>query len=635
VTFLIPGAFSLLSLVGLLILFHTLRRRRQEATVSSTMLWSLVLKQDTSSSRIRRLLKNLLLALQILAIILLATGAANPLRQLLVEGKTHYVIIIDTSASMRAHDVKPNRFARAKEAAFHLVDQTPPGSLLSIVDASSSPRLLLARASDRSRAARVLQDLEGTDSEADWKTVLALVRSVTGNSGKIMIDVFTDGALPDEARPVWESLALNGHFTLHQYGSAGVNTAITAFSVRNTGEYLDDHQVFVQLHNFSENRQEVRLELVWNNTDLQSRNLLIPAGGKTDQVFSIQVREPGILKGVVHPVSPAHDFLATDNVAYAVFTDPAIISALLVNDDEHLATPILKALGLFPNLSLRTVPPGEVPQAGEGMILYDIAFAPAGFRDLSAIPAETVVAFAPVPAEEYPFPVIINWDRTFPCFRFTDWGTVTIKKAAQLPLTPGGRVLIYGDRGPLAQLYHREGKRILLFHFTLDVTDLPSRVAFPILIQNLLEWAKPGAWHLMRPTCSPGEPLNLLLPETWNEVEIIDPTGERHTVHTQGGKLTVKHTPYAGLYSVVHGYRQVNFAINLLNQAESRIQPAEWVLHAPPAPRHQAMETLETVASTPIRDSLLLMAILILVIEATVFVLEPAIARRASITARR
>jgi len=69
-TFLSPAAFLLLLTVPVIILFHLLKIRRQPAVVSSTLFWTDSLRDQQANAPFRRLKPNLLLLLQLLAVLL-------------------------------------------------------------------------------------------------------------------------------------------------------------------------------------------------------------------------------------------------------------------------------------------------------------------------------------------------------------------------------------------------------------------------------------------------------------------------------------------------------------------------------------------------------------------------------------
>jgi len=120
VTFLSPLAFLLLTLSVPLLLLYFLKVRRQQRRVSSVLLWAPALRDQQASALFQRLQLDPLLLLQILALVLLALALARPTITLQGKGTDRLVLVMDVSASMKATDVVPSRFAEARRAALQL-----------------------------------------------------------------------------------------------------------------------------------------------------------------------------------------------------------------------------------------------------------------------------------------------------------------------------------------------------------------------------------------------------------------------------------------------------------------------------------------------------------------------------------
>src|SRR3954468_18336200 len=104
-----------------IIALYFLKLRRRPVQVPSTLLWRRSLEDLHVNSLFQRLRQNLLLFLQLLAVLLAMLALAGPrIRGTTGQGK-RYVLAIDNSASMSATDVAPSRLARAKEAAKQII----------------------------------------------------------------------------------------------------------------------------------------------------------------------------------------------------------------------------------------------------------------------------------------------------------------------------------------------------------------------------------------------------------------------------------------------------------------------------------------------------------------------------------
>ena len=111
-----------LALLGLLFIpavvaMYLLKLRRDEAVVPSTLLWQRLVADVEANAPWQRLRRSLLLLLQLLLVAILALLAARPFLERPAGLARDIVLVVDTSASMGATDVVPDRLTAAKAAA--------------------------------------------------------------------------------------------------------------------------------------------------------------------------------------------------------------------------------------------------------------------------------------------------------------------------------------------------------------------------------------------------------------------------------------------------------------------------------------------------------------------------------------
>src|SRR5204863_2813437 len=96
---------------------YLLKLRRTEAIVPSTLLWTRLMADVEANAPWQRLRRSLLLLLQLLLVAILALLAARPFLERPAGLAGDVVLVLDTSASMAATDISPNRLEAAKTAA--------------------------------------------------------------------------------------------------------------------------------------------------------------------------------------------------------------------------------------------------------------------------------------------------------------------------------------------------------------------------------------------------------------------------------------------------------------------------------------------------------------------------------------
>src|SRR2546426_1455125 len=86
-----------LPMAGLIVLMYILKLRRRDVLVSSTFLWQQVIRDVQANAPFQKLRKNLLLFLQLLAILLLVLVISRPFWRSKGVGGRSVVIVVDNS----------------------------------------------------------------------------------------------------------------------------------------------------------------------------------------------------------------------------------------------------------------------------------------------------------------------------------------------------------------------------------------------------------------------------------------------------------------------------------------------------------------------------------------------------------
>src|SRR4249920_3529544 len=158
--FITPLALAGLVFVPAVIAMYMLKLRRDQAVVPSTLLWSRLLTDVEANAPWQRLRRSPLLLLQLLLVIALVLLAARPFLERPAGLARDIVLVMDTSASMGATDVAPDRLAAARAAAIDALGDLPTGGRVSVIAADRSARIVVNDTSDLSRVRQALDELQ-------------------------------------------------------------------------------------------------------------------------------------------------------------------------------------------------------------------------------------------------------------------------------------------------------------------------------------------------------------------------------------------------------------------------------------------------------------------------------------------
>lgn len=175
--FLAAGRLWLLLVIPLLIaayIFALTRKQRVGMRFTNTGILARVLPKQ---SRWRR---HLSVAMALLSLAALTFAWARPMGiEKVPRERATVVLIIDTSQSMAATDVKPNRLDAAKNAANQFLTTLPDAYNVAVVQLSGTPSIVLPPTTDRGAGERVINALKLSDGTAVGGALQEALRAVS------------------------------------------------------------------------------------------------------------------------------------------------------------------------------------------------------------------------------------------------------------------------------------------------------------------------------------------------------------------------------------------------------------------------------------------------------------------------
>jgi hypothetical protein len=149
--------------------------------------------------------------------------------------------------------------------------------------------------------------------------------------------------------------------------------------------------------------------------------------------------------------------------------------------------------------------------------------------------------------------------------------------------------------------------RVVTLGFDLMRSDLPLRVAFPVLINNLLRWLHPEGGGAVAGQVQAGTPYPLFFETSVAQVAVQDPQGSEKTYEVQGNPWLFPDAQHVGVYIFRYGESKRYLTVNLLDAAESDIAPAKALPTFAPSGDEASRQAIGVV-QTPLWPYLLLMA---------------------------
>lgn len=553
-----PKALWLLALLVPLILLYILKVKRTRLRVASTWLWEKARRDLMARSPFKRLVVQLPLILQALALIALGVAAARPATLGKALSGDHLAIIVDTSASMSTLDPakKKIRIELAKEAAHELIDSLPPGSDAMILDAGRDTRVLLPPDRDTRRMHDAVDRIVARDEEGDLASAIALaINRLKQVGGLRKILVITDGNL---ARPApIESATVP--LELVRVGSPVANAGIVRVDVRAGEDPVlkkEQVQAFLLVANFGKEAKELYVTMRQHNASdtLASRKVLVEPGERVPVVLTFYPAEGDYGTPLVFEMSP-HDAMPIDDVVYGRVPAGRKLPVYLASAGEESPW-LLRALVSDERAELRAGTVKElmaadgVPQ--DAFTVVDGA-CPAGAPggDLLIVNPPGGDCYGTVVGATVEDPKITSWEHGDVRLRFLTMEGVYVAKARLLEPGTTKQELIRTDQGVIAADISTSSRSITLLGFDVGESNWPLRASFVLFMRNLMEEARRHRSSGVSGPALAGDPLRISLPATVSEARVEPVAGEPFDVTVRNGLAIVPEVHRIGLYRIL------------------------------------------------------------------------------------
>jgi hypothetical protein len=553
--FLLPLAGLALLAVPAIVLLYFLKVRRPEVRVSTLMFWRPYVADRQANAPWQRLRPSALLLLQVLTAGVLAVGLMRPGLIGAAGVASTTVVMIDATPSMAATDVSPSRFEAAVSRARSLAGQLGPGQQMAIILLGDHAQLLAAPTGDSALLRAALDRARPSGTAGDFAEGISLANSiVTGRPGGSII-LLSDG----HSRAPTSPPRLDAPFTYVSIGSTGENAAIQTMSRSSNGT------VFLQLANFGRTARDLKVEMRADGRLADELPVRLEGNTTADLTWNRLPASTQVLEARLTP----GDALGLDDAAWLVIAEPPHHPVLLVTDENGF---LQQALKLRPGLDVTTVKPADYKPGKYDLTVFD------GFVPPGKLP-EPLLLINPPPGQG-PAPVgaqidpgaVLPADVRDPLLGGVSLKDVHVQSAASLKPPADWRTVISAAADPL--LVVKDGDpRDALLTFDLHHSDLPLRAAFPILVQNLLDYLLPGGFE--NQVFAPGQSVTLIAEPGARWADVTGPDG-------QTTRLTPPFPPFIatdqpGVYTVrqqlASGSRLSRFVVQLQDASISRIAP--------------------------------------------------------------
>jgi len=570
------GAVAGAAVVGL----YILKLRRRPVAVPFWKVWRRILRDEEATSLFSQLKRILSLLLQLALLALLVVALGDP--RGLVGGGRNVVILVDTSASMKAIDVATyaqpdrSRVDDARDEAKKIIRGLGASdrALVAGMDATVTPlSTLTSEAADLDEA---VGRLRATDTRADFALALRFAADVLRGLPAGEIVVVSDGGLPDARDASGEVRLGDVKLGFVPIGKRGRNVGITQFTARRYPLDRDRYEVMLELASTSKAPEDVELVLLGDGNVVDVSKLRLQPGERLPRFYPNLSGADRTLEARIALAGGGRDDLPADDRAYALLPDKRRIRVLCVTAGN---TYLEAALLLTSYLDVTYLSPGEYPPPPGNA--YDVTI----FDGVAPPVAGSSGALLYLNPSGPSSPVKVGGDlvnvgfdtvdKKSPLLRWTAIEDAYIGKARRLVPGPGDRVVGASEKGALL-VSGKRSQRFVAIGFDPRDSDLVLRIAWPVLVLNIVgDFAAEDSSYLSG--FRTGQAWHIPVPTTSDEVRLTAPDGSERRLPVQQGRA-VYFGQEAGFYTLETGPKgsatKTRLAANLVDPGETAIEPA-------------------------------------------------------------
>lgn len=478
-TFLSP-IFWIASAVAVpVILFYLIREHPRRQITSTLLFWEDLNPRVHESPMWRKLRRWLSLLLQLLFVALVVLALTRPQLPWWQSKAQPQVLVIDSSASMAATDVKPDRFKEALKEAREKVRQMRGNTEMAILLTGNEPRILQGWSRSKKRLLQALDGLTPAATGIDPRPTLTLAENLLAARGEGTLQFLTDG--------VWKGELENipGSPVLHKIGKKTSNTGITEFSARRSLTSPGEVQILGEIYRDPQSKETITAELYRNGNLADAVEIAREGENPWKKTWVFQEDKEAKFGLKVSGIKD--DALSADNVAALTVPELETIEVMLVTPPDGFLESAFQAI---PKVNVSRIWPADSFKYGDPSKLWV-------FR--GAVPGEEFKARGLLllsPTEGGFFgsmvgpmkdPLVTRSDEKADPVRFASFEKVVAADAVEFHPVAGATTFVSSFERPLVFGRWQGEEPWLVVAFDMQKSDFVLRSAFPVLMANIVQ----------------------------------------------------------------------------------------------------------------------------------------------------
>lgn len=544
-----------------IVLLYLLKQKVKNQKISALNLWKEAYQNMNVSSPWEKFRNNILMYMQIAALILLIIALMSPYIAGSGSDYGNVIIMIDNSGSMNGvYSDGDSKLDIAKEQAKDFVNSND-GARYTVLSSGSTSVLEISGSFDKGDVTDAIENIEATDIAGSLESGVSMVQSLVAAWTDYKVIAFTDSSVNMQ----------NINCEVVDLSVDGTNAAIQNLSHTISEDGMVEVMARVDNYGKSKFETEVNLYLGDKIFDIQK---VETGAGESSTVYFKNI-PAGKFQSILKSSTPylmaeinSKDMLLNDNAAYDVLNGIDNQKILLVTEKNSFLEKALKLTGAESVDNVNPKDLGAIEQEEYTLTVYD------GY-----LPDEI--------AEEGNF-IFINpdisgdklsgWQKDVFKYKKANKGCVVKTKKSKVTEYIENYTFscmkalefevpnwAYGffetdEKVSTGYLGNYDGRRIAVIGFDLHDTDFPLQTEFPIFMYNLLKQTM-SSEILEKNDYYAGEAVSIQKKGKAAEAVVIDTDGTQKVFKLGNGNAVFSDTIYAGLYYVKEEDEDMYFTV--------------------------------------------------------------------------
>jgi hypothetical protein len=569
------GAISALSVA-----LYLLDRNRRKQVVSTLRFW-VTPGLPSPVTRRRKIQQPISLLLQLLGMLLLLLAIAElhwggPMR-----ARRDHVLIIDTSAWMRAAAPgRPNATLMdlARANAISWLRAVPDSDRVLLVRADALATPATGWETNHVNVARAILETKAGATTINLGQSLEFARQLQKQSGSVGGEIGYDGPGRIRSGEAEAGVPVNiPILRFLQVPDPTENVGLRSVGARRSGSARDSWDILVRLRNYGKTTRTVNVTLNYGHAPMGMHPLTLPPSGEQETTFALHSQAAGLAEVRIYP----QDAFAADNYASLELPPQRSLHVVVYSDAPEEWRPALES---DPRVAPEFRKKSEYTPANDGLVILD-RFRPEqtpGGNTLWIDPPEK----SPIAIREHVGePTGLRWAPDQALSMGLREHDLQIASTAVLETGANDIRVAEVDRGPvIAARVSPDGKtKTVVMGFNPFAGSLRYELAAPLLLANELRWFAPDVFRDVDVTAqSAGTVSDTLAVTSGADIQVVTDAGTNLPFNIRDGKIQF-FTGAAARVRVISGASERVYSLTLPEMWDEKWVPPATVRRGLPA----------------------------------------------------